>query len=733
LLRSSPLPSTRAASVSLRFRLTTRRAGSGRALCGFAAGLLFCAAVGGTTGFSQTVTLAPEVVTATRTPQPVAQVAFSAQSFDGDDLRAAPALSLDGVLRSAPGFSLFRRSDSLSANPTAQGVSLRGLGPSGASRSLVLLDGVPLNDPFGGWIAWSKIPRENLRRIEVVPGGGATAWGNAALSGVIQMLGEAPEVRTTRAAATVGDYGTRSFEFAHTEPAGRSRLDLAARAFATDGFTLVAPERRGPIDTAAWSRHRWLNARWRQSWGEAVEVGVSFRGYEELRGNGTPFQHNGTREKFGSVTLAGQPAASFGWNAVAYAQDQSFASTFSSVNAARSAETPASDQFAVPATAAGAAGMGTWRHPQGARTSAGADVRRVRGETRENFTFSNGTFLRERLAGGEQTVGGLFLLHDRPVGSAVHATVGGRFDAWRESDGHRRESDRATGAVLRQDRYPNQDGTAFSPSAGLIWTAAPLWRVRASAQHAFRRPTLNELYRPFRAGANVTEANAALRTEQVTSGELGLEFGAPGGPGAASWPGSLPFAFGATLFANDFRDAVGNVTIARGPGTFPIVGAIPAGGFGRQRLNLDRTRVQGLELTAGWQPVAGLHLAAAFLVNDATVRRAAAAPGLAGKRVAQVPRRSGSLSATWRAPAGVVINARIRGIGRQFEDDENQLILGAVAVADLGVSRPLTRRLTLFLNAENLGGARIETGRSADGVVNTGTPRLVTGGVRGRW
>ena len=149
---------------------------------------------------AQTVTLPAEVVTATRLVQPAEQVAFSSTTFDAATLRGTPTVTVDGALRTLPSFSLFRRSDSLSANPTAQGVSLRGLGPSGASRSLVLLDGVPLNDPFGGWVAWTKVPREGLARVEVVPGGGATAWGNAALGGVVQLLSASIEHREAREA-----------------------------------------------------------------------------------------------------------------------------------------------------------------------------------------------------------------------------------------------------------------------------------------------------------------------------------------------------------------------------------------------------------------------------------------------------------------------------------------------------------------------------------------------------
>ena len=670
---------------------------------------------------AQTVVLAPQIVTATRAPQPAEQVAFSLKSLDTEMLRTAPTVMLDGALRAVPGFSLFRRSDSLTANPTAQGVSLRGLGPSGASRSLVLLDGVPLNDPFGGWVAWTKIPRDGLARAELVPGGGATAWGNSALGGVVQLFNTPAEGNQGRFSASAGSFDTRSAELSLTQSIGRGALQLLGRDFTAGGFSLVAPERRGTIDVPAWSRHRWLMGRWRTPIGENLELTATARTYEEFRGNGTPYTRNGSREKFASVQLAGQPTDRFGWNAVAYAQDQSFASTFSSVNATRTAETPASDQFAVPATAFGAAWTGAWSHDGGAQTSAGGDLRYVRGETRENFTFTGGNFTRQRVAGGEQTFAGFFALHEQPLSATLRATLGARLDSWRDADGHRRETDRNTGAALRDDHYAAQSDVEFSPSAGLVWTPDKAWRVRANAQQAFRRPTLNELYRPFRQGANVTEANPALRTERVTSSEVGTDFKASA------------LTLGATAFWNDLRDAVGNVTIARGPGTFPIVGTLAAGGIGRQRLNLDRMRVQGLELSAALRVNDSFSLNGDALFNDATVRRASIALALVGKRVAQVPRRNASLGATWRAPGGLTLTPRVRWIGRQFEDDENTLNLGEVVVADLGVTRVLTKHLELFLTIENVGDARVETGRSADGIVNIGTPRLFLGGVRGSW
>lgn len=690
-----------------------------------------------------TSTLGPVVVTATRTPESPQRIAATLTTLDAAALRHTPSATLDGALRSIPGFSLFRRSDSFTANPTAQGVSLRGLGPSGASRSLLLLDGVPLNDPFGGWITWSKLPREALDRVEIVRGGGATAWGNAALGGVIQIFTaplrtglEVASPGSLHFAATLGDYGTRSAELALVVPTRKGVLQILGRDFGTDGFRLVAPEVRGAIDVPAWSRHHGLTLRWQQSLTKNLALLATARAFEERRGNGTPYQRNGSREKFVSLALAAQPLDRFAWDATAYAQTQSFASTFSSVNATRTAETPASDQFAVPSTAFGAAWTGVWQHARDARTSFGADTRFVRGETREHFTFSAGDFTRLRVAGGRQLIGGLFALHDRALTATLRTTLGARLDQWTESDGHRRESDRATGILSRDEHYADRDGTSFSPSAGLVWSPAAAWRLRANAQQAFRRPTLNELYRPFRVGPNITEANAALATERVRSAELGAQWSLLRSPSPNSPPSTLNsplLTLGATAFHNDLRDAVGNVTLVHGPGAYPLFGFVPAGGVGRQRLNLDRTRVRGLELSARWTPLAALTLNADYLYNDATVRRASIAPSLVGKRLAQVPRESAALSATWRAPAGITLTPRIRWIFRQFEDDENQLTLGEVVIADLGATRALTKHLELWITLENLGNARVETGRTAGGLVNTGTPRLFLGGVRGNW
>ncbi len=670
---------------------------------------------------AQLVTLDPVAVTASRAAQPARNVPFSLVTLTGEALRSAPTLTVDQALRNVPGFSLFRRSDSFSANPTAQGVSLRGLGPSGASRSLVLLDGIPLTDPFGGWVSWSQVPRETLASAELVRGGGATAWGNAALGGVVQLLTESAGAPAGRFAASFGEFSTRSAELAVNQPVGRGTLQVSGRTFATDGFSLVAPEDRGPIDLRASSEHHWLSLRWRQPVGDNSELIVAARTFEEHRNNGTPYTRNASEIHALSAELRRQESPVFRWSALAYGQDQTFASTFASVTPARDAETPASDQYDVPATAAGLAWTGIWQTDTNTRTNAGVDLRQVRGETREHYFYSAGDFTRERRAGGRQQFAGLFVLHERALSSHLRANLGARVDFWRDDDGRRHEFERATGATLREDRYAARDDVEFSPSAGLVWQPAPAWRVRAAGQYAFRRPTLNELYRPFRVGNTVTEANPALATEHALNLELGADYTA----GAFTWS--------ATAFRSELRDAVGNVTLARGPGVHPVFGFLADGVTGRQRLNLERAVIQGLELAGTWAPLENLSLRASYLLNDNEVRRASAAPQLEGLRLAQVPRHSLSFEASWHPVERLTLVSRVRWLGQQFEDDENRLVLAAAAVLDLSIQFSVTSNLTLFATAENVGNERIETGRNAFGLVNTGTPRLFVAGLRATW
>lgn len=655
---------------------------------------------------AQTQQLPPFAVTASRGTTAPATPLFPARLFSAEAL--ASATTVDAALRADPAFSLFRRSDSLAAHPTAQGVSLRGIGPSGASRSLVLLDGVPLNDPFGGWIGWSQVAPLSLAGAEIRHGGGSAAWGNAALGGTIALQSASPAANPSTARLSLGSLATRIAELGAGAAHGSTAVRIDARAFSTDGYPPLAPAERGDVDVPLASEHRFAQLRTEHTLGP-VTARLTLRHFEEERTNGTRLQDNATRLDFASLALAGH-LRDAEWSAALYRQRQTFSSFFSSVATDRRSETPANDQFDVPADAFGGSITLAGGEGSGPAWTVGTDYRQVRGETREDYFLADGALSRRRHAGGAQRFAGAFAALEQTWREDWSGRLELRADHWTNRDGHRREVDKMTGAVLRDNSFARQSDWAWNGTAGLAWQATPAWTSRAAAYTAFRVPTLNELYRPFRVGNTTTEANPALAPEELRGLEGGFDFR------------SGPLSAGLTVFHHRLADAVANVTLASTPGL-----------VSRQRRNLSAVRIRGAEGQVSWQATRDLGLEAAFLVSDATVTHAEAQPTLVGRRLAQVPRVTVTAGTRWQATAALALGLHARWSSRQFEDDENFLPLGAAGTMDAWLERRFSPSTTLALQVDNLFDRAVPVARTSGGPTAYGAPRSWRGSIRVSW
>lgn len=641
-------------------------------------------------------------------------------------LELAPDDRLDAVLRAqVPGFSLFRRSDSRLANPTAQGVSLRGIGPSGAGRSLVLLDGVPQNDPFGGWINWSRLPTGAIESVEVTPGGGAGLWGNAALSGVIELFRRVPRANGLRLEASGGNgtsaSGSADGEWFRTLADGRT-LSLSGRvdAFRSDGFPLVRADQRGPIDVPAWSDAVSASAGLRLGLTRETTLSAQVSGFRERRGNGTPYTVNATRALDANVALE-MPAGAGRLRLQLYGQWRDFQSTFSAVNDTRTAETPSLDQFAVPARALGASVVLRLPLGEALRLSAGVDAREVGGETREYFRFLNGAFTRLREAGGRQRFAGLF--GELAWRAAPHTTLtaAGRLDLLANEQGHRRERELSTGASVTDVSFPAERNAVATGRVGLRHEIG-LVVLRAAAYTGFRLPTLNELYRPFRVRNDVTEANAALQPERLYGAEAGVDLRLH-----PRLRASL------TAFYQELQRPVVNVTVAEGPGTFPLFGVLPAGGIGRQRQNVGRAEIVGLQSALDWTPAEGWEAGVRHLWSEGRIRRAAAFPALVGRRFAQAPAHSATAFLRWRPAPGWFAQLQAQASGAQYEDDLNARRLPASCTCDVSLGAPLGPHWSVRASLENAFDARVESGRTPEGLVTVASPRTYGLTLRTEW
>jgi outer membrane cobalamin receptor len=655
--------------------------------------------------------LEPVVVTATRMEQKVDEVPASVTVLTRDDIVHSASQTVDDLLRQVPGFSLFRRSSSLVTHPTTQGLSLRGIGPSGTSRALVLVDGIPANDPFGGWIYWGRIPMLGIQQIEVVRGGGSSVYGNYALGGVVQILSRPPTARALYFDASYGNRETMNFDLLLHDVEGPFRIALEGNYFSTGGYDVVKASRRGSIDIEADSNHSTFNGRVELLATRDASFFVSGSYFYEARNNGTPLQINHTGTGSGAVGGRVGTLDEGEWRFVAFADTQEFRSTFSTQAANRNSETLALDQR-VPTTSAG--GGLQWIRRLGSNVlSAGGDTRWVQGETDERV-YNAGAFVRNRDAGGQQFIAGVFLQDVYTPIPALELVGGVRGDYWYSYDGSRHDTPPAAGVPAEQT-FNNIDRIIPSGRVAALYHATPTTDLRASAYQSFRVPTLNEQYRVFRVRSDVTVANESLRPEQLYGGELGVQ---------QRWG---PFEGRVTGYWNDVHDLIANVTLAS------RLPDCPVGTTCRQRQNIDLARIRGIETELELRPHSDWRFLVSYLFVDARVVNAPQQPALDGKRLAQVPENAATAVVRFSRPSWFDASMTVRYVGPQYEDDLNTLRLGGYALVDLAISRAITKNVELYAAAENIFDRVYSTGRTTDGVISIGEPFMARGGVRLRF
>ena len=646
-------------------------------------------------------------VTAGRIPMAVNTSSSDVKIKTGDELRAEPYQSLDDTLRTFPEFSFFRRASSLVAHPTTQGVSLRGIGPSGVSRSLVLLSGVPLNDAFGGWVYWDRVPLLGIQQAEIANGGQSSLYGNYGLGGVVQLLRRVPQSATFEFQGQGGSRSSRDMEFFGSHRLGPWGFSASGSFFDFDGYPVINRTQRGRVDIPAYSSHQAMRFST-----EYAPLSSSFLwtldgGYlNENRGNGTPLTPNDTDSFDMSTGVQWSPTPHDQIEAHTFFRRTIFAGNFSAVAAGRNTERLTTQQHVPSADGGGAI---TWYATRGKnRIASGGDFWLVSGLSRENAFAVNGTVNALRLGGGKQSTVGLFLQDSYAVSSRLTLTVGGRLDFWRNYDG-RFGSLPPTSTALAP-RVVDTSKTVFSPSGGFTFDATSDLALYGSIYRSFRAPTLNELYRGFSVGNVITNPNAVLTPEHSIGGEVGTRIKL-----------TNELHLDIASFINRLSDPVSNVTQQ-----------ITATQIIRQRQNLGAARIYGMQSTLSWKPITALKLEAFYLWDRAVVtdfkgRPGLPDPGLVGKRLPQVPEHRANFSADIIIPQGVVLSLNGRVAGKAYDDDLNALVLNRYFQLDANITKSIGESARVFVALENLTDAKIIVTRSPVDFI--GTPFMVRGGV----
>ena len=659
----------------------------------------------------QTADLLPELrVVADRLPEG----GGSGRVWQREDLECREARVLDELLADEVSFSLFRRQNSVFGNPTSAGVSLRNTGASAASRTLVLLDGIPQNDPFGGWVYWARYQPNLLESVEIAPSPRAAAWGNLSPAGVILM--KSREAEKTRHAIEAGAGSQNSWGLSGLSQVvnedGTLSATASAFAFETDGFFTLDGSQRGPIDRRLDTRFggAGLNLTWEPVHDLKVTPGFSY--YEEERGNGTPLARNASEALDGSLRVEASNGP-LSWQALAYHQDRAFDATFSAVDATRSSETLVLDQFDVPATATGGSASAAWELNEEWTFGAGLDARFVRGETNEDA----GGF-RRRVAGGEQGVGGCFATAAWTPQNQTTLDLAARLDLWELSEGRRIETALSDGSPLVTDRFADRDGVDPSVSFGLRQELRQGLAAHFNAGTGFRLPTLNELYRPFRVRDDITVANALLDPERFLSLEAGVE-----------WRPEERITTTLAVFQHWIDDAIANVPVTNPADINAILGGpVAPGGSLAQRRNVEQAQVFGIEGDIEARPNDAITLHLGALWSDPRFTNSSYQPLLENQPFSQTPDWRVLADAEWQATEDLALFFGCDYMAARYDDAlATRRIAGAASVF-LGARYQLGPALCQ-VRIDNLLDEAIQTGLSGDGLRSHAAPRSLWAGV----
>ncbi len=639
---------------------------------------------------------APIVVTGAGLEQTPAAPAYDTQVLDAAQLGASASGRIEDALSGVAGFQQFRRSDSRSANPTAQGVTLRALGGNASSRSLVLLDGVPMADPFFGHIPLSALAPERLAAARVTRGGGAGAFGAGAVAGTIELESAgADQLGLLSGAALTSDRGDSEISASLAPRLGAGFAVLSARWDRGEGFWTTPLAQRVPAS----ARARY------DSWSVGLRGVAPLASDVELQVRGLAFGDARTlRFKGADSTTEGQDASlrlvgkgEWQFDLLGYVQARNFTNIVVSSTSFRKTL----DQRDTPATGWG--GKAELRPPVGGGhvLRLGSDWRGASGTMFEDANSAvTGLVTARRSAGGRNGDLGFYLEDDWTLGALV-LTGGLRADRWTISEGQFREAN-AAGTVTTDNRFADRAGWDGSLRGGAMLRLGGGLDLRASTYSGLRQPTLNELYRPFTVFPVTTRANAALGNERLVGYEAGFDYAPIKG-----------LRLSVTGFDNRVEQAIANVTIGTNL---------------RERRNVDAVHARGIE--AGLDARLGtVTLDGSLAWTDAWVEASGASAALDGKRPAQTPRLAASAALGWEPAPGWTMTLRVKHVGAQYEDDLQTDLLPAATTLDAFVQVPVTPAVSLVLRGENLTDEAVVT-RNQAGSLDLGTPRTLWAGLR---
>ncbi len=616
-----------------------------------------------------------------------------------EQIQALPETGVDQIVNRIPGVWL-PNIPTGQLHPTAQPVNIRGFGTSTTINTLVMVDGVPINDPYFRTINWSTIPKNSVERIEVIRGGGATSlWGNMAMGGVINIITREPNRTGASGDVSYGSYNTSTAEAAgsivvndkvkvgasynHSQssgynltPAQYQNYNLVPTASKADNIAagvFLAPSDKLKLFAKAY-------------WNQTYEDGLVWT-----------FAHNNWSTYRlllgGSYQIDGQSSI----NASAWVASGSFGT----INVASGAYTlnniNATNQFVSQIEASPSADQGgsifyEANYGPLRDVKIGVDARRTLITDYNSLYASAVANPTTFVTNGEHRFQGVFAQGTyRFTAVPLDITVGVRGDFWQAMNASVLTQNSSTLNVV-----PNASASSFDPRVGFKFYASDEVTVRGAIYRNFSAPGMNQMYRSFASGTAFTATNPNLQPMTNFGQEVGIDF---------EWKG---FTLSGTYFNNNLDNFIDFVTVCN---TSPACSApfITAAGLSpafttvRQYQNVGNATFQGFELIATWQPFEQLRLMASF-TNTVAYLTSSTNPALVrtGVQLGQVPSYMFTAGVEWRPIENLVLTASMKSFPQYWNDTGHTQLNDGATLIDLGVRWSPAKDVDIYGSIQNL-------------------------------
>jgi outer membrane receptor protein involved in Fe transport len=616
-----------------------------------------------------------------------------------EQIQAMPETGVDQIVNRIPGVWL-PNIPTGQLHPTAQPVNIRGFGTSTTINTLVMVDGVPINDPYFRTINWSTIPKNSVERIEVIRGGGATSlWGNMAMGGVINIITREPNRTGAAADVSYGSYNTTTAEAAgsvvvndkvkagasynHAQssgynltPAQYQNYNLVPTASKADNIAasvfLTPSDKLKLFAKAYWNQTYEDGLVWtfaHNNWSTyRLLLGGSYQIDEQSSINASGWVAGGS---FGTINVASGSYTLNNINATNQFVSQIEASPSADQGGSIFYEANFGPLRDVKIGVDGRRTLITDYNSLFASVTANPTTFVTNGEHRFQGVFGQGTY--------------------RFTGVPVDITVGVRGDFWQALNASVLTQNSSTLNVV-----PNTSASSFDPRVGLKFYASDEVTVRGAIYRNFSAPGMNQMYRSFASGTSLTATNPNLQPMTNFGQEVGLDF---------EWKG---FTLSGTYFNNNLNNFIDFVTVCN---TNPVCAApfVTAAGLSpafttiRQYQNVGNAAFQGFELIATWQPFEQLRLMASF-TNTVAYLTSSTNPALVrtGVQLGQVPSYMFTAGVEWRPIENLVLTASMKSFPPYWNDTGHTQLNDGATLIDLGVRWSPAKDVDVYGSIQNL-------------------------------